>query len=239
MTSTKGYRLALVEYLNTYPFSEGLKLMGLNGQLTVHRVPPAVCAQMFKAGEVDISLCPVGALNEMGEYEIRGNYCIGAEGKVWTVALLSKVPLEEIRSVRLDDHSRTSNELLQILAQHHWHKDWTYYFDHSDTLPESCLMIGDKVFANKDAYPYTYDLGEAWQELTGLPMVFAVWITRPGVPAEVVELIDRAFELGHDHIQSAQSDLAPWQKEYLLDYISYPLDSAKQKALRLFQSLAD
>ena len=124
---------------------------------------PAQCAQLFAEGKVDISLCPVGALSDLPAHEVRGNYCIGADGIVGTVVLLSQVPLDEITAVKLDDHSRTSNQLLQILADRLWYKDWEYYFQSDDVPAQSCLMIGDKVFNHKEEFKYQYDLGAAWK----------------------------------------------------------------------------
>ena len=234
----KKYSIALVEYLNTLPFSEGIKRTQLETELNVYRVTPSMCARLFDEGKVDISLCPVGALHDLPAHEIRGRYCIGADGEVGTVMLLSKVPLSEITSVRLDDHSRTSNLLLQILAARLWDKEWTYSLGAEDSLPQSCLMIGDNVFTYRDEYPYRYDLAAAWKELTGLPMVFAVWITRPGVPEELIRELDEAFESGFDFVKSADSGLEPWQTDYLIHNISYPLDTAKREAMELYLSWA-
>ncbi len=238
MPQKTGYRLALVAYLNTYPFSEGLRLSGLDEQLDILHVTPAECARLYKEGKVDISLCPIGALDELPAYEVSGKYCIGADGEVGTVVLLSNVPLEQISGVRLDTHSRTSNRLLQVLAKHHWKKTWSFYTDDNIALPETCLMIGDKVFEHKKHFKYSYDLGAAWKEMTGLPMVFAVWIIRPDIPSEVMHSIDRAFELGMACVESENSALEDWQKDYLINFISYPLDAEKLKALQLFRSLA-
>jgi chorismate dehydratase len=228
------YRIALVEYLNTLPFSLGIKHLQLDDRFEVCAVTPAQCARLFEQGDVDISLCPVGALDEMPPHEIRGNFCIGADGAVGTVKLLSKVPLEQITKVRLDDHSRTSNLLLQILAAQWWKKEWEFYTDADPTMPETCLMIGDKVFANAGHYPYHFDLAAAWKELTGKPMVFAVWIARPGIPNDAMHLLDDAFKSGMAFIKSGQSDLADWQIAYLLHNISYPLDNEKMEAMHLF-----
>ncbi len=228
------YSIALVEYLNTMPFSEGIKRTRLDSKLDIHRVIPARCAQLYDEGKVDISLCPVGALPDLPAHEIRGRYCIGADGAVGTVVLLSKLPLADITSVRLDDHSRTSNLLLQILADRLWKKEWTYYHDPGEVNPDSCLMIGDKVFKHRDQYPYKYDLSAAWKELTGLPMVFAVWITRPGIPDELIRELDDAFESGFEFVKSTDSGLAVWQRDYLLHNISYPLDNAKREGMELY-----
>ena len=228
------YRLALVNYLNTLPFSEGLKLNPSESKLEIFPVTPSRCAMMYEEGKVDISLCPIGALGELPPYKVWGNYCIGADGEVGTVVLLSKVPLDQITSVRFDDHSRTSNMLLQILANRYWKKDWDYYFSADDGQAESCLMIGDKVFKNKADYPFHYDLASAWKVLTGLPMVFAVWIARPGVPEELLNQLDLAFEFGMEFMTSANNGLEAWQRDYLMHNISYPFDKDKREAMQLF-----
>src|SRR5687767_6516204 len=204
------FRLALVEYLNTFPFSEGLRLSGFEEKHELHRVTPSMCAQLFQERKVDISLCPIGALRDMPDYKICGKYCIGADGEVGTVELLSQVPIDEIKKVRLDDQSRTSNILLQILAKHYWKKEWTYSFENHEA-PESCLMIGDKVFQHKSEFAYSYDLAEEWKSMTGLPMVFALWIAKPDVPQQVIDDIDHAFELGMDAINNGNNSLEDWQ----------------------------
>ena len=230
------HRIALVEYLNTFPFYEGMRLTGLDQEMEVNRVVPAECARLFKQNEVDISLCPVGALDEMGEYEIVGDYCIGADGPVNTVMLLSHVPLNEINTVKLDSHSRTSNLLVQILAKHHWKKEWSYYDKENGVIPDATVMIGDKVFKEKDNFQYHYDLAVAWKELTGLPMLFAVWIAKPGISSEPVHKINESFEVGMAHVLNGNHSLEPWQVDYLTHSISYPLDDHKRKALSLFNA---
>ncbi len=232
------YSIALVQYLNTWPFSTGIKLSNLDAEFNFLHVTPAACALLFEEGKVDISLCPVGALSGMPEHEVRGSFCIGADGPVETVVLLSNVPLEDITSVRLDDHSRTSNQLVQILANKLWNKNWEYYFEDSEDLAETALMIGDKVFDHKDKYAYRYDLSTAWKELTGLPMVFAVWIMRPNMPNHVIEALDRACAMGLEILAHGESGLKNWQKEYLMEKISYPLDQSKKEAMELYLKMA-
>ena len=233
------YKLALVEYLNTLPFAEGFRLHQVEQAIDIVKATPAECARLYEAGQVDISLCPIGALKDMPAYRLFGKYCIGADGAVGTVVLLSKVPLEKIQMVRYDDHSMTSNILLQILAQRFWKRDWEFYFQKTDALPEACLMIGDKVFENQSHYAYRYDLGEAWKEFTGLPMVFAVWIARPEVPGELLEEINQACETGLAWIAGSNGQLKDWQRNYLLHSISYPLDDAKKEAMRLYHEWAE
>ncbi|HZV69472.1 MAG TPA: menaquinone biosynthesis protein [Saprospiraceae bacterium] len=233
------YRIALVEYLNTMPFSEGLKLSGLEDQMEVHRVTPAECAALFQQDKVDISLCPIGALEDMPPHEVVSDFCIGADGDVESVMLLSHVPIHKIEKVRLDEHSKTSNKLVQILADRYWQTNWKFYFDANEKQPLSCVMIGDKVFDHKKSYPFRNDLAGEWKAMTGLPMTFAVWIAKPGVPIEVIQQLDAAFKLGIDYIKSPETILPAWQKKYLLNNISYSFDRRKKEAMQLFLQYAD
>ncbi len=228
-------RIALVEYLNTLPFSEGIRMTGLESEAEVHRVIPSECARMFEGHETDISLCPVGALDDMPPFKLFGQYCIGAEGPVATVVLLSQKPLDEIKYVRLDDHSRTSNILLQLLADKWWKRDWVFTTADDAQVPDAYLMIGDKVFVNQSRFKYRFDLAEAWQALTGMPIVFAVWIATPETDDCYASIIDRAFEAGMRAIQAGLVPVADWQMDYLTRNISYPLDEPKRKAMQLFR----
>lgn len=223
-----------MEYLNTLPFSEGFKRTGLEEEAEVFRVIPSECARMFEKGLTDISLCPVGALHDMPAYEVFGQYCIGADGPVQTVKLLSRVPLEEIRRVKLDDHSRTSNLLLEILMERFWKKDWTLVKKQNGLVPDAFLMIGDKVFERQDEFPFHFDLSETWKSLTGMPMVFAVWITTPGMNRDVLGAIDSSFEAGMKEISNGAIHLEDWQRHYLLHNISYPFDEAKKRGMEMF-----
>src|SRR6188768_3659628 len=230
------YRLALVEYLNTLPFYEGMRLTGADQELDVHRVVPSQCARMFQQDEVDISLCPVGALEDMPEHKIVGDYCIGADGPVNTVMLLSKMPLHYIKTVQLDPNSRTSNILVKILAQRYWQAEWAYLDKENGVTPDAYVMIGDKVFKEKANYPFQYDLAGAWKELTGLPMVFAVWIAKPEVPDAIITKINDAFKAGMEFVKSSNHTLEPWKVDYLKNSISFPLDDSKLKALSQFRT---
>ncbi len=231
---TARHRIALVEYLNTRPFTEGLRLSGMDRLHELVFGPPSTCARLFAEGRVDISLCPVGALGAVGAYKRWSDYCIGADGPVRTVVLFSRVPLDAIRRVRLDDHSRTSNQLLAILAARYWNTEWTFYADPNEPLPESALMIGDKVFAAESQYPFKYDLAEAWTRLTGLPMVFAVWIARPDVPDDLLAELNATFKAGMDWIDNAPSSLTAGQLDYIRHSIAYSFGERQQAAMELY-----
>ena len=123
-------KISLVSYLNTKPFLEGLvEVFGPN-KISLNLLPPADCAGSLKRGECDLALLPVGSLVDFEGIEILKDYCIGANGPVDSVFFFSQNPLDKLKSVRLDPHSRTSNALTRL---------WSVSYTHL-TLPTILLV---------------------------------------------------------------------------------------------------
>lgn len=238
-------RISAVSYLNTFPFVYGLKKSGMLDDLRLELDVPSVCARKLQNGEVDIALVPVGALTDMPDYQIVSPYCIGAQEKVRTVLLLSQMPLPEIRTIHLDYDSRTSVRLVKILASQFWtiHPEWKNLQADLSIGQEqhpSLVAIGDKTFRIRDHYHYVYDLAEEWHRFTGLPFVFAVWVSRQRLPDEVIHALNKDLEFGLNH----KADSLEYFRDrlpdcgdclaYLENDISYELDDAKKEGMGLF-----
>lgn len=241
-------RIAAVSYLNTFPFVYGLKESGILKDFSLELAVPSVCASRLKAGEADIALVPAGALPEIDGYRIVSDFCIGAAGPVKTVLLLSKKPLNEIRTIHLDNDSRTSVELVKVLAENHWkiNPAWKKLMpgeagERRDL--EAVVAIGDKTFTMRERYPYVYDLAEGWIAMTGLPFVFAVWISRKELPQELLASFSAALAYGverkRETLDYFRTGLPPCDDclSYLEHNISYPLDEAKRLGLGRFVGL--
>ena len=231
------YRIAAVSYINTLPFLEGLKDCPLHGRMDLVLVPPAQCAELFIEGSVDIALVPVGAMQKMSGIEFITDYGIGCDGAVRTVMLVSKSDLDGIRAVQFDRDSRTSNLLVQVLAKRHWKKEWSFFTsedpDEWRTIQGGArVAIGDKVFALEKEDLNFWDMGEAWKEDTGLPFLFAAWVSRPGIDPEFKARLNRCFQAGISSIPGM--DLNAMHREYLANSISFPFDRKKKVALELF-----
>src|SRR5215217_7144760 len=113
-------RISAVNYLNSKPFIYGLENSAIRNEIELQLDIPSVCADKLEENKVDIGLVPVAILPELEEYHIISDYCIGADGEVGSVLLLSEVPLNEIKVIQLDYQSRTSVLLAQILAEKFW-----------------------------------------------------------------------------------------------------------------------
>lgn len=192
-----------------------------------------------------IGLIPVAAIPSIPNAKIFSNYCIGAVGAVETVAIFSKVPLEEVTHLYLDFHSRTSVQLVQILLRDYWHLSPVLLpasegFIENITGTTAALIIGDRTFNLLKTYPYIYDLAEAWYEWKKMPFVFAAWVTTIPLSDDFVERFNCALATGILHIPQLVKLIPPPPncdlEEYFTRYISYDLSPEKQAALQLFLS---
>jgi chorismate dehydratase len=235
------YRIAAVSYVNTLPFLYGLKQHGMREITETILAHPARCAELLQKGEVDIALCPVGALPGIGEYHVITDYCIGCNGPVRTVGVYSNRPFNELTHVVLSPESRTSNLLVQILNGEYWKREIEFIPAMTGSAYGSFstgfLYIGDVCFQKEKEFTYRTDLGQAWKEWTGLPFVFACWISREKTDDDFVEKLNTAFLDGIRNLEGltfpAGIDTQVYL-EYLKRNISFEFDQGKKTAMKIF-----
>ncbi len=237
--------ISLVSYLNTKPFLYGLEQSDVLSKLELQLDIPSVGGKKILSNSVDIGLVPVAVLAKLDDARIITDYCIGANGPVKSVSIFSEVPIDKIEKVFLDHHSLTSVQLVKILLREHWQINPLQIDAHAGYIEEikgatAGLVIGDRALLLNNRFEYVYDLSAAWKQLTGLPFVFAAWITRKTLPDNLIADINNALQFGVSHIDTvAENYKHPnFSKEevydYLQNYISYNLDSTKRRALDLF-----
>src|SRR5690606_4299537 len=229
-------RVSAVSYTNSKPFVYGLGQRPLlQDKIDFMLDIPADCARKLKEDRADIGLVPVAVLPELPYYDIVADYCIGAVGVVNSGFIFSRKPLEKLRSIRTDGHSRTSNLLAQILATRYWKIDAVFGNFASE---DAFVLIGDRTFGLKEEYPYVYDLAAEWIHFTGLPFVFAVWAANKPVDPVFREEFNEALAYGVAHRRELLKELPPVKgfdmEAYLMDQLSYKLDEQKKKGLDLF-----
>ena len=237
-------RIAAVSYLNTIPFIYGIRHEG-NLRADLLLAPPADCYLSYAEGRADIALMPSAMVPTLKSTSIITDYCIGANGKVRTVELFSNVPINQVRRIVLDAHSRTSVQLLGYLAANYWHiqPEWYVLNDYSQVAfaekGDAFLLIGDKVFDHEGLFNYNYDLSEEWQKATSLPFAFAVWVARKGTPYEVIDALQRAFTFGVESVWEAIVEEGYDNKPYnayesLTQNIDFVFNAEKHSALQKF-----
>lgn len=228
-------KVSAVSYMNTIPFMRGIEAHPeLLDYAEIGTDIPSVCAQKLIEGKVDLGLVPVAALLAMPDYHIIGDYCIGSVGAVDSVFIFSKKPIEEINTLRLDSHSRTSNNLARVLLKNYWQVPVTLVEGEADAY----VLIGDRTFGKTAVEPYAYDLGEAWMNFTGLPFAYAVWAANKELSPTFIELFNKALKTGVEGRKTYMHDIPKVDnfdiQRYLMESIDYDLTAEKRKAIQLF-----
>ena len=240
-------RISAVKYANTYPFIWGLKESGFEKKVILEVDHPADCAAKLINGTADIGLIPVAALPLIKNYSIISDYCIGANGKVRTVMLLSNYRFKKIEKINLDYRSRSSVNLTKVLAKNMWKREFEWIntsekFDFENIgVNEAVVLIGDQCFEYENRFIYKIDLAEEWKKQTGLPFVFACWTANRELDPEFLKDFNSALKSGVDNIDKVAKDFGKAGvigeaelKDYLKYNIDYIFDSEKKKGLNLF-----
>jgi chorismate dehydratase len=243
-------RFGAVQYLNTKPLVHGLAGSGIELGFDL----PSRLADRLAAGRLDVALIPVVEWFRHPEHRLVSDACIGCRGAVMSVKLLFRLPPARIASIALDEGSRTSAVLAQVLlAERHGVRPRVEPLpigaSASETAADAVLLIGDRALADATAggsFQQVWDLGDEWCRWTGLPFVFAAWAARPGVAAErFAGRLESARDSGLANLAAiAAAEAAPHGLtvpqclSYLRDNLHYHLGIREREALRTFRSLA-
>jgi predicted solute-binding protein len=248
---TRPVRLGAVSYLNVRPLVEGLDR---DPAVSLRFDTPAVCAERLARGEIDLGMVPSITYADRPGDRIVAGACIGSEGPVDSVALYSRRPLRDARSIALDTSSRTSAALTRILCARRW-QITPDFLPHAPDLPamlavaDAALLIGDPaLFLDHRAAGATKtDLGDEWTSMTGLPFVWAFWSGPAAggpddrIDASVVRRLHQARDAGVvalDAIADGYCAGDPARqgvaRRYLREHMRYDLNSRALDGLRLY-----
>lgn len=217
-------------------------------QIDLQEDIPSICAQKLKFKQVDLALVPVALLAELPTYHVVTNYCIGAFKIVDSVKLYSNVPLSEIETIALDYQSKSSITLTRVLSKFFWKIQPTFIdanpgFEKNISGKNAAVVIGDRTFELNGMYKYEFDLAEEWFKFTGLPFVFAAWVSTEKLDEKFIQEFNAVLKYGVDFCFAAINELGHTlsiskekAQEYLTKRIDFNLDEEKRKAMTLFLS---
>jgi chorismate dehydratase len=235
-------KVGAVSYLNTKPLIYGFEQGMMKEELELLIDYPANIAKKLLHDEIDIGLVPVAIIPSMQNHYVVSHYCIGCFGEVASVGLFSDVPLGQVETILLDYQSASSVQLLKILLKEYWHiapsiVPATIAYEENIRGTVAGLVIGDRAFKQRKRSTYFYDLGLAWKELTGLPFVFAAWLSNKEIGGSFLHRFDMACAAGLDQlplvIKSNASNYYDLQTYYTKN-VSYVLDENLKKGMDLF-----
>lgn len=234
--------MGAVSYLNSKPLIHGFEQGRMKDEIDLIIDYPANIAAMLVDDRIDVGLVPVAVIPSLPEHYIISDYCIGCDGEVASVCLFSEVPLDQVETVLLDYQSRTSVALLKVLLKEHWKISPQLVaagIDYEKDISGATagLVIGDRALQQRSRSAYIYDLGLAWKEMTGLPFVFAAWISNKKIDPAFIGRFNEANAAGFDNLplvidenKTPVYDLL----KYYTENIRYRYSGDQQKALQRF-----
>jgi chorismate dehydratase len=243
-------RIGAVNYLNSKPLIYELEVLAPESELILD--VPSRLADMLADDQLDVALIPAIEYYRVRAYTIIPNIAIASRGPVLSVTLFSRVPWTQIRRVALDEGSRTSAALTQILLRKKYGIRPEFVPLPMDATAEevetdALLLIGDRAMrACLPGFSHAYDLGREWHDWTNLPFVYAFWAVRTDadlgpVAQALVEAkrrgCARAGEIAHREALALGLD-AGFCRRYLDNIIHFDLGPREQAGLHHYYMLA-
>ncbi len=245
--SRRPIRVGAVSYLNTKPLVFRLTELAPRVQLSFDL--PSRLADQLDRGQLDVALIPSVEYFQHPDYEIVSDACIGCRGPVWSVKLLSRVPWPAIRTLALDEGSRTSVALARILLDQRFGVrpqllPLPIHQPLEEAKGDALLVIGDRaIHPPADGFVAEWDLGDEWCRWAELPFVFAMWVARPGFASpELGRALEAARDAGVAHLAEIAAHEAAALRltaddclRYLRDNLYFHLGSREREGLALFR----
>jgi chorismate dehydratase len=245
MGISKALRVGAVSYLNTKPLVYGLDRLAPEIEL-IYDLPSRLADQLAD-GLLDVALIPSIEYLQDPEYTIVSDACIACRGPVMSVKLFSRTPIRSVRTLALDEGSRTSVALVQILLeQTHGLRPKLSPLPigarAEDAATDAVLLIGDRAMHPPAGFVESWDLGEQWRRWADLPFVFAMWTARRGAELNGLETaLRQARDAGVAHLEEIAAAEAPKFDlthdaclTYFRDNLYFYLGPRERRGLELF-----
>jgi chorismate dehydratase len=205
---------------------------------------PARCAQLLAQNEVDAALVPVIEYQRIPDGALVPNVCVGSLREVLSVVLVSKnSQLDDIRSVALDESSRTSATLIKIIFREFLGREaeWTTRSPNIAEMLErndAALIIGDPGMTFPRTGLKVWDMASLWRNYTGFGFVFAMWMVRGKIDVDFAGARDEGVTRIDEIIRHYESRIPMDLRKYLTENIVYSIDDSMQRGLEFYYELA-
>lgn len=255
-----GLRISAISFLNTAPLMWDFEHGDAGRDFQIEYTIPSACAAALAANQADIGIIPAFTYAQIPGLVILPNIAIASKDRVRSILLVSKKPIDEVRTVATDTSSRTSVALLRILFAKFFGgpRELTPHPPELEPMlqqHDAALLIGDAALEVESLPGYRfYDLAHLWHEATGQAFVFAFWALRldaldrkpEGLDLAKVFQESRDHGLEPEHIDILARDWSPKLRlseadirSYLTDNIHYYLDRENHAGLKLFLQYAE
>ncbi len=230
-------KVGKVSYLNTLPLFYSLE------GFEIIEGHPSELVKALRKGIIDAGIVSSAEYFFNPEsYFILPDISISSKGKVCSVLLLSKKPMQKVQRIKITPSSLTSRYLLFYLLKEVYDHEVEEVVEGEDAF----LAIGDEALQLRENFPFIYDLGEEWFRTQRLPFVFALFLVRKDAPKErVYKLYEgiksslmkffKDFKTGKVNLPANRGFL----KEYFSKCIDYGLGEEHLESLKKFFSFME
>jgi chorismate dehydratase len=229
-------RVGCVQYLNARPL-----IHGWEGEVRFDH-PSNLCRELA-AGKLDVALVSSFEYLRHPIYFAVDRIAIASSGPVYSVILVHREPVEQLREVIIDPASETSANLLRCLLGEQPIK---FVEDGKINAERGRLLIGDQAISFRQEARdevQILDLGAAWQEFAALPFVYALWLIRPDYEAKD-QIAAQLRSLGQRNLQNLTKVIAaqPAEKQSFCEFyfrhcLRFDLDTEAKKGFQKFGEL--
>jgi len=221
-------RVGHIQFLNCLPIYWGLVRSGVLPDIDLVKDTPDRLNDQLVAGDLDIGpISLVEYLRNADGLLLLPDLAVGSDGPVLSVNLVAQKPLVDLQRVALGSTSRTSVLLARLWLEqvHGVRPDYLVCPPDLTTMlleADAAVLIGDTALRAMHDAPgrglEVVDLGKAWKDWTGLPMVFAVWAARrdyaeanPGLVKDVHTAFVHSRDDALDHVDEIAAQAARWE----------------------------
>jgi len=245
-------RLAASSYLNTAPLIWSFLQGSRRGSVKLIDAVPAHCAHLLSQSAVEAALVPVIEYQRLSGISLVPDICVGSKKEVRSVVLVARNDdLKSVRSIALDESSRTSAALVKIIFREFlgYEPVWSIHSPNLELMLEkndAALIIGDPAMTFPREHLRVWDLASLWRRYTGLGFVFAMWMVRDEAVGQAATIdlagardegLSRRDEIV-DHYVPLLGLPPSMLEEYLTENICFHLDKEMRAWLDLFFRLA-
>ena len=240
-------RVGLTPYLNSAVF---YKRMPDDSADLVEYVPREM-ALAVERGDLDAGPLPVAEWFRMdGALTPVGDFCVATKHMSVSILLFSSRMPDEMEGARIavTEQTATTVQLMRVLFKEHWGVEPDSLVTR-DEPHDAILLIGDEALCNRsgiDDFPFVHDLGEVWNEMTGLPFVYAHWLARLGTdPAALAALesaIGESLDSALADVEALTSEgwptanMRPQEAVSYLEQFTYRMGEQERESLELFRT---
>lgn len=243
-------RVGAVTYLNARPLTWSLAELAPQAEIVVDL--PSRLAEGLARARLDVALIPSIEYFRNPDYSIVSDACVACHGPVRSIKLYGRVPVGQIRTLALDEGSRTSAAITRILLKERLGLEpelerLPIGASLCDTSADAVMLIGDRgMMRVEGAFEFVWDIGDEWSRWTGLPFVTAVWVARHDADlGGMAEVLAAARDAGVSRLEEIARHEAPLLGipaenclSYLRDDLRFQLGQRERQGLLTFCRLA-